>query len=107
MSTRRETSHVPSAGYDEHSLDDFLTCTDAIILFLDPLTMKIEKASKGAVEFYGWSREEIIGKNLCDIELLDEAAIRKSLKKSCLLIKGAFLSNIAPRMERSPTWKSF
>lgn len=81
MSTRRETSHVPSAGYDEHSLDDFLTCTDAIILFLNPLTMKIEKASKGAIEFYGWSRGELVGKNLRDIELLDEAAIRKKFKK--------------------------
>ncbi len=43
--------------------------------------MRIEKASKGAVEFYGWSQGELIGKDLRDIELLDEAAIREKFTK--------------------------
>ncbi len=81
MSTRRETAHLPSAGYDEHSLDDFLSNTDAIILVLNPRTMQIEKASRGAVEFYGWPRGELIGKKIGDIELLDEASIRKNFQK--------------------------
>lgn len=68
-------------GYDGHSLDDFLTCTDAIILFLNSSTMKIEKASKGAVEFYVWSWRDLIGKNLRNIELPDEATIRKKFKR--------------------------
>jgi len=81
MLTRRETSHVPSAGHDEGSLDVFLSNTDSMIFFVNPQTMKIEKASRGAIEFYGWPLEELIGKKITEIDTLDEVSIRGNIQK--------------------------
>ncbi len=52
--------------------------------------MEIEKASRGAAEFYGWPQEEIVGKKISDAGLLDEASIKENFQKVLSSQQGRF-----------------
>ena len=59
----RSNSTYSSWQGEEH-FRSFIEESDAVILFVDPATARIVFANDAAVEFYGWSREELLQKTV-------------------------------------------
>lgn len=54
----------------------------AVKLILDPETGIIADANQAAAEFYGYSREDLIGLHINKINVLDEGAIKQEIKNA-------------------------
>lgn len=86
MSIHRNSSYLPS--YTKHggqSLDEFFKNTDALILFLNPETLEIERASRAAEKFYGWPPGELIGKKITEIDVREEKEVWENIQKTLAL----------------------
>jgi len=66
----------------EEKFRSFIDENKAIILEIDPSTNKILIANKAAVDFYGYSKAEIIDKNMADINVLSAEEIKKIVNKA-------------------------
>lgn len=54
----------------------------SIMLILDPDTGLILDANKAAVSFYGYTKKQLLGKKVSDINTLSEAQIKKEMQKT-------------------------
>jgi len=54
--------------------------TTSVSLLLDTASLTLVDVNPAAVVFYGWSREELIGKPMTDINLMPEASLREVVK---------------------------
>ncbi len=61
----------------EEKFRSFIDKNKAIILALDPSTKKILVANKAAVDFYGYSKAELINKSMTEINVLPAAEMEK------------------------------
>ena len=52
------------------------------MLVIDPLEGTIVDANAAAVKFYGWSREELLGKSLGEINTLAPEMLREQMRKA-------------------------
>ena len=48
----------------------------AVFLLIDPATQQIADANKAAVEFYGWTYDQLRGKKISDINTLDTGSLK-------------------------------
>lgn len=54
--------------------------TTSVCLLVDVVSLTLVDVNPAAVVFYGWSREELIGKPLIDINLVPESSLRELVK---------------------------
>ena len=54
----------------------------AVMLLVDPSSGNIVEANAAASSFYGWTQDELQRKNISEINLLDEAAVRLEMQKA-------------------------
>jgi PAS domain S-box-containing protein len=54
----------------------------AVMLFIDPETGLIADANNAAANFYGWPRDELLGKPIADINTLPPDKIREEMRKA-------------------------
>ena len=59
----------------EERYKTFFDKNHSVILLINPETSKIENANQAAIQFYGWSHEELCNKYLYDINLLPKKEI--------------------------------
>lgn len=64
------------------SFEQMFENSDAIHLLLDPDTGEIITANPAATRFYGWTKEELIGKKIAEINTLSPTEIQRSLEKA-------------------------
>jgi len=64
--------------------------TSSVCWILDAETLRILDANPAAVRFYGWSREELVGKPLTEINLLPEEEVRRLVRKAHAEQQGVF-----------------
>lgn len=53
----------------------------AVKLLIDPSSRAIVDANKAACNYYGWTREELIGKKLSEINMLSQDEIKMNIEK--------------------------
>lgn len=59
-------------------------------LLIDPVTGIIEDANRSAVEFYGYSKEILVKKNIADINILSDEEVKAEMKCAMLEKKNYF-----------------
>lgn len=64
--------------------------SSAVMLILDPETCSILDANEAAVRFYGWTREQLAGRPLVDINPLDGEVIRERVRRALNREQGRF-----------------
>lgn len=64
--------------------------SSAAMLILDPETCSILDANETAVRFYGWAREQLVGRPLVDIYPLDGEVIRERVRRVLNREQGRF-----------------
>lgn len=85
MSVHRNSPYLPYTSPGRASLDEFFTNTDALILFFNPETLEIERASRAAEEYYGWPSGELIGKKITEIDVREEKEVCDNIQKALAL----------------------
>lgn len=85
MSVHRNSPYLSYTSPGRASLDEFFTNTDALILFFNPETLEIERASRAAEEFYGWPSGELIGKKITEIDVREEKEVCDDIQKTLVL----------------------
>ena len=65
--------------------------SNAIMLIIDPENQAITDANKAAVQYYGWPREELIGKSITEINTLPQARLTEQMRLAISSEKGHFL----------------
>jgi PAS domain S-box-containing protein len=61
---------------------NFFSKNSAVMLILDPKTGEIQDANHAAINFYGYSREQLIGMNISEINVLDEEEITQEINQA-------------------------
>jgi PAS domain S-box-containing protein len=61
---------------------DLFGITKAVMLIIDPETMKITDANAAACQFYGYTREELRGMPISAINMLDTGDIRREMDRA-------------------------
>lgn len=65
--------------------------THAVMMILDPKSSKVVDANQAAVDFYGWPKEELIGKPVGEINTLAPDMLREQLRRAVNTEKKSFL----------------
>jgi PAS domain S-box-containing protein len=77
----REVARVEKArGASEARYRQIFEKSTSVTWVLDTATMRIVDVNPAAVMFYGWPREELIGKPLTEISVLPESSIRDMIE---------------------------
>ncbi len=66
----------------EERYKNFFSKNSAVMLITDPDTGHIHDANKAASDYYGYSREELIGKNITDLNVLSDEQIKEQMQKA-------------------------
>jgi len=78
---RRALEEVATAEAGQHESESryrqIFERTTSVSLLVDVASLALVDVNAAAVVFYGWSREELIGKPLVDINLVPEASLRE------------------------------
>ena len=64
--------------------------TTTVALLIDPATARIEDANAAACAFYGWPRDELVGRPLTDFNPLPRAAINSEIQRVLAGERGHF-----------------
>ena len=64
--------------------------TTTVALLIDPATARIEDANAAACAFYGWSRDELVGRPLTDFNTLPRVAINTEIQRVLAGERGHF-----------------
>ncbi|MFA6506788.1 MAG: PAS domain S-box protein [Treponemataceae bacterium] len=74
----------------EERYRSFFVGSNAVMLIIDPTDTVIIDANNAAISFYGWSRDELIGKRLSEINTLSPEMLREQIRRSLFLEKNHF-----------------
>jgi len=61
---------------------NFFAKNSAVMLILDPHTGEIQDANHAAINYYGYSREQLIGMNISEINVLSEEEITQEINQA-------------------------
>ncbi|HTS88183.1 MAG TPA: PAS domain S-box protein [Gemmatimonadales bacterium] len=76
-----EVAEAESARFESESrYRQIFERTTSVCLLVDAETLRLVDVNPAAVLFYGWSREELIGKSIADIDTLPEPVLRERLR---------------------------
>jgi PAS domain S-box-containing protein len=65
--------------------------TTTVALLLDPADIRIEDANAAACAFYGWPREELVGKSLTELNTLPRPEIEAAIQRALAGQRGHFV----------------
>ena len=65
--------------------------SNAVMLIMDPENQSITDANKAAVQYYGWPREELVGKSITEISILPPGRLKEQMRLAIDSKKGHFL----------------
>lgn len=68
----------------------FYADNPAVMLLLDPDSGAVVDANPAACEWYGWSREELLARNISEINTLPEDAVREEMAAARARKRGVF-----------------
>jgi two-component system, chemotaxis family, sensor kinase Cph1 len=62
-----------------------------VMILIDPTNLKIIDANSAAIDFYGYSREELLKMKISDINMLEEGLVKQEMQKAISKQKNNFL----------------
>jgi PAS domain S-box-containing protein len=86
LATRRSLSGVRASERLYRQMFE----TTTVALLIDPATARIEDANAAACAFYGWSRDELVGRPLTDFNTLPRVAINTEIRRVLAGERGHF-----------------
>jgi PAS domain S-box-containing protein len=77
-----EVNAMAALAESEQRYRTIFYSSHAMGLLLDPDTGEILDANEKAVEFYGWDRDELIGRRITSINTLSEEEVRREMQRA-------------------------
>jgi PAS domain S-box-containing protein len=74
----------------EERYRSIFTNSNAAMLIIDPADRTIVDANRAAVAFYGWPKEELIGKDMSELNTIGPEQLREQIRKAVLMEKNLF-----------------
>jgi len=74
----------------EERYRSIFTNSNAAMLIIDPTGTSITDANNAALDFYGWTKDELVGKRMEEINTLSPEAIRDEMRQAIMKKKNYF-----------------
>jgi len=87
---KKSTEQAVLLRQSEERYRSIFADSNAVMLIIDPTGTSIMDANNAALDFYGWSKDELIGKKIAEINTLSPEAIQNEIRQAVMMKKNHF-----------------